>query len=88
MKRNLEYTLRSLRRAAFRSGAAWVAILSVFFSACYDDGVDLRAAVRSGQGESLLAQAIEQAILRKPARHCFDEAKAVTERKAMNEIGG
>lgn len=55
---------------------------------CYDDGVDLRAAVRSGQGESLLAQAIEQAILRKPARHCFDEAKAVTERKAMNEIGG
>lgn len=55
---------------------------------CYDDGADLRAAVRSGQGESLLAQAIEQAILRKPARHCFDEAKAVTERKAMNEIGG
>ncbi len=55
---------------------------------CYDDGVDLRAVVRSGQGESLLAQAIEQAILRKPARHCFDEAKAVTERKAMNEIGG
>jgi len=55
---------------------------------CYDDGVDLRAAVRSGQGENLLAQAIEQAILRKPARHCFDEAKAVTERKAMNEIGG
>ena len=40
MKRNLEYTLRSLRRAAFRSGAAWVAILSVFFSACYDDGVE------------------------------------------------
>lgn len=55
---------------------------------CYDDGVDLRAAVRSGQGENLLAQAIEQAILRKPARHCFDEAKDVTERKAMNEIGG
>lgn len=55
---------------------------------CYDDGADLRAAVRSGQGETLLAQAIEQAILRKPARHCFDEAKAVTERKAMNEIGG
>ena len=55
---------------------------------CYDDGADLRAAIRSGQGENLLAQAIEQAILRKPARHCFDEAKAVTERKAMNEIGG
>lgn len=55
---------------------------------CYDDGADLRAAVRSGQGENLLVQAIEQAILRKPARHCFDEAKAVTERKAMNEIGG
>lgn len=40
MKRNLEYTLRSLRRAVFRSGAAWVAILSIFFSACYDDGVE------------------------------------------------
>lgn len=55
---------------------------------CYDDGADLRAAIRSGQEETLLARAIEQAILRKPARHCFDEAKAVTERKAMNEIGG
>ena len=55
---------------------------------CYDNGVDLRAVVRSGQGEGLLAQAIEQAILRKPARHCFGQGQAVTERKAMNEIGG
>ena len=55
---------------------------------CYDDGVDLRAVVRSGQGEGLLAQAIEQAILRKPARHCFGQGQDVTERKAMNEIGG
>lgn len=40
MKRKRENTLRSLRRAAFRMGAAWVAVLSVFFSACYDDGVE------------------------------------------------
>ena len=51
---------------------------------CYDDGVDLRAVVRSGQGEGLLAQT----ILRKPARHCFGQGQDVTERKAMNEIGG
>ena len=55
---------------------------------CYDDGADLRAVIRSGRGESELAQSIEQAILRKPARHCFGQVQAVTERKTMNEIGG
>lgn len=55
---------------------------------CYDDGVDLRRIVRSGQGELALIHAIEEAVTHKPAHHCFHEVQAVTEHKGMNEIGG
>lgn len=55
---------------------------------CYDDGIDLRAIVRSSADKTALAAAIEQAVMRKPAHHCFSEVQAVTERKLMNEIGG
>lgn len=58
---------------------------------CYDDGVDLRAIVRSGppnQTIPALARAIQKAVRQKPAAHQFDNMAAVTEDKTMNRIGG
>ena len=57
---------------------------------CYDDGVDLKAIVRSGRTDMLAAlrQAICRAAAQKPAGHCFDTACQITENKTMNQIGG
>ena len=57
---------------------------------CYDDGVDLKAIVRSGRTNMLAAlrQAICRAVAPKPAGHCFDTAGQITENKTMNQIGG
>ena len=57
---------------------------------CYDDGVDLKAIVRSGRTDVLAAlrQAICRAAAQKPAGHCFDTAGQITENKTMNQIGG
>ena len=57
---------------------------------CYDDGVDLKAIVRSGRTDMLAAlrQAICRAAAQKPAGHCFDTAGQITENKTMNQIGG
>ena len=57
---------------------------------CYDDGVDLKAIVRSGRTDMLAAlrQAICRAAAQKPAGHCFDKAGQITENKTMNQIGG
>lgn len=59
---------------------------------CYDDGVDLRALLRSGRPDTeiqaLLQQALAEAIEDKPAKHCFAERKEISEHKTMNQIGG
>lgn len=57
---------------------------------CYDDGVDLKAIVRSGHTDVLAAlrQAIGRAAAQKPVGHCFDTAGQITENKTMNQIGG
>ena len=57
---------------------------------CYNDGVDLKAIVRSGRTDMLagLRQAICWAAAQKPAGHCFDTAGQITENKTMNQIGG
>ena len=57
---------------------------------CYDDGVDLKTIVRSDQTDSLVAlrQAICRAAAQKPAGHCFDDIREMTENKTMNQIGG
>ena len=57
---------------------------------CYDDGVDLKAIVRSGRTDMLAAlrQASCRAAAQKPAGHCFDTAGQITENKTMNQIGG
>ena len=57
---------------------------------CYDDGVDLKAIVRSGRTDVLAAlrQAICRAAAQKPAGHCFNTAGQITENKTMNQIGG
>lgn len=57
---------------------------------CYDDGVDLKAIVRSGRTDMLAAlrQAICRAAAQKPSGHCFDTAGQITENKTMNQIGG
>ena len=59
---------------------------------CYDDGVDLRAIVRSGQGAETIYQELQHAIATvvydKPAKHCFGEQDHISEHKTMNQIGG
>lgn len=59
---------------------------------CYDEGVDLRRIIRSGQSkaetESSLVEALAQAVYEKPAKHCFGEQTEISEHKTMNQIGG
>lgn len=57
---------------------------------CYDDGVDLKAIVRSDRKnrQAALQQAIYHAAAQKPAGHCFDDIREITENKTMNQIGG
>jgi cyclic pyranopterin phosphate synthase len=59
---------------------------------CYEDGVDLRALVRSGEASDqrrrLLAEAIRTAASGKPQAHSFDRPDLITERHQMSGIGG
>lgn len=57
---------------------------------CYDDGVDLKAIIRSDQTDrqTALRQAICRAAAQKPAGHCFDDMNQMTEHRTMNQIGG
>lgn len=71
---------------------------------CFEDGVDLKAVLRHGQGkegESCLAgqedwevrqnrlmRAMEEAIRQKPAAHCFEQPEQMTEMHNMIDIGG
>ena len=60
---------------------------------CYEDGTDLRKIVRDEnltqqEKEERLAEAIREAILRKPEAHCFDDPGDITEKHLMASIGG
>ena len=55
---------------------------------CYNDGIDLRRLLRGGAGDEEIKSAIRDAVLSKPAAHCFDRRENITERRHMNEIGG
>ena len=54
----------------------------------YEDGVDLLTPLRGGASDEALLKRMRACIDTKPRAHCFNSAKSVTERKAMNEIGG
>lgn len=54
---------------------------------CYEKGIDLRAVLR-GDRKRELRDVMEQAILGKPAEHCFEEVTRITEDKTMVKIGG
>lgn len=53
---------------------------------CYEDGVDLRAALAE-ESDGALKAALEEAIRSKPAGHTFHDRTTV-EPKAMSQIGG
>ena len=54
---------------------------------CYDEGTDLRPYLARTDGE--LEDALKQAILGKPGRHCFrSEQFGSGERRLMSQIGG
>lgn len=55
---------------------------------CYEQGVELRPLLRSGEDDTTLRDAIYTAILQKPAAHCFSHQENITEHKSMNQIGG
>lgn len=59
---------------------------------CYDDGVDLRAVIRSGlsdkEKKDRVRTEIEEAILCKPRRHSFAREDRISEKHAMSAIGG
>lgn len=59
---------------------------------CYDDGVDLRKILRSDlndiEKKEKLSSAMGGAILDKPAAHCFERPKQISETKNMSDIGG
>lgn len=55
---------------------------------CYEQGVELKSLLRGGADDTTLRDAIREAILQKPAAHCFAQQENITEHKSMNQIGG
>lgn len=55
---------------------------------CYEQGVELKSLLRGGADDTTLRGAIREAILQKPAAHCFAQQENITEHKSMNQIGG
>lgn len=55
---------------------------------CYETGVNLREAIRQPDEGRTLAEVMRQAILEKPAEHCFFDTARMTEEKNMVCIGG
>ena len=65
---------------------------------CYGDTVDLMPLLRGTTAESdpdenvgtndMIRRAIAEAILEKPAQHCFEQKEYVTEESQMVSIGG
>ncbi len=54
----------------------------------YEESISLRKMIRNGADDIQLKNGIKQAILAKPAAHCFSGAEGITERRPMNQIGG
>ncbi len=54
---------------------------------CYGDRISIKDALRNGSPEDV-KERIRQAILQKPAAHCFEDVRTVTEQKEMSKIGG
>ena len=54
---------------------------------CYDEGADLRRALREGEKENLRT-IMEETIFQKPAAHCFEHPEEMTETHEMIKIGG
>jgi cyclic pyranopterin phosphate synthase len=53
-----------------------------------DDAADLRTVLRQSEGNSLVVEAIERAIGRKPKGHDFDISRAASVSRHMNVTGG
>jgi len=73
---------QSCNRVRLTSTGLWKPCL------CYETAVDLRRLLRNGGTDEAIRGAMEQAILEKPAAHCFGDLGYVSERKTMNQIGG
>ena len=54
---------------------------------CYGESFPIRELLRSGDLEGV-REILKEAILKKPAEHCFTELEKITETKRMTEIGG
>ena len=54
---------------------------------CYGESFPIRELLRSGDLDGV-REILKEAILKKPAEHCFTEIEKVTETKRMTEIGG
>lgn len=54
---------------------------------CYDQGADLREALRK-EGKEKVRELMEEAVKNKPAAHCFSDRSSITEERDMSEIGG
>lgn len=62
-----------------------------FLKTClqYENGVELRGLLRSGEGDEKLEEVIQKEILCKPVSHHFlQEEKEETEHRIMSQIGG
>lgn len=58
---------------------------------CYDRGEDLTDILRNAktfQRKQLLTETMKKVIYNKPAAHCFDNPKEITEQHLMSQIGG
>lgn len=55
---------------------------------CYEQGIDLRPALRDMENAERLQSMMREVIYHKPKEHTFEAAANVTEKKAMHEIGG
>ncbi|MDO4619260.1 MAG: GTP 3',8-cyclase MoaA [Lachnospiraceae bacterium] len=58
---------------------------------CYDTGMETSWIFKEGDPEAraaLLEDAVRQATLMKPEKHCFSEPEKITEHKLMTQIGG
>ena len=54
---------------------------------CYSDRISIKNALRTGSPEDVKKR-MRQAIEQKPAAHCFENIRTVTEMKEMSKIGG
>lgn len=54
---------------------------------CYEDSHSVREAARAGD-KAAVRQILADVIASKPAEHCFEERRQITEKKKMSKIGG